>query len=127
MNMADYLEVKAGIGELRPRGESSLVEAVDLIAEAIACCRDRRINKLLIVTTGLAGISIPTLIDRFLMVEEWARESNGIVVAALVASPEYIHPQKFGVRVAEHFGLVADVFTSESDALRWLSNYDPRG
>jgi hypothetical protein len=127
MNMADYLEVKAGIGELRPRGESSLVEAVDLIAEAIACCRDRRINKLLIVTTGLAGISIPTLIDRFLMVEEWARESNGIVVAALVASPEYIHPQKFGVRVAEHLGLVADVFTSESDALRWLSNYDPRG
>ena len=127
MNMADYLEVKAGIGEFRPRGESSLVEAVDLIAKAIASCRDLRINKLLIVTTGFAGVSIPTLVDRFLMVEEWARESKGMVVAALVASSEYIHSQKFGVRVAEHFGLVADVFTSESDALTWLSNYDPRG
>ena len=127
MNMADYLEAKSGIVEFRPRGESTLVEAVDLISKAIAFCRDRRINKLLVVTTGLAGVSIPTLVDRFLMVEEWARESNGIVVAALVASPEYIHPQKFGVRVAEHLGLVADVFTSESDALRWLSNYDPRG
>ena len=61
------------------------------------------------------------------MVEEWARESNGLVVAALVAGPEYIHPQKFGVRVAEHFGLVADVFTSESDAMTWLSNYDRQG
>ena len=126
MNMADYLEVKAGIGEFRPRGESTLVEAVDLIAEAIASCRAQRITKLLVVTTGLAGVSIPTLVDRFLMIEEWARESKGIVVAALVASPAYIHPQKFGVRVAEHFGLVADIFTSESHALRWLSNYNPQ-
>ena len=102
-------------------------QAVHLITEAIACCRDRRTNRLLIVTTGLAGVSIPTLVDRFLMVEEWARESNGVVVVALVASPEYIHPQKFGVRVAADFGLVSDVFTSESDALTWLSNYGPRG
>jgi hypothetical protein len=62
-----------------------------------------------------------------LMVEQWARESSSMVVAAMVASPEYIHPQKFGVRVAADLGLVADVFTSESDALRWLSNYDRQG
>jgi hypothetical protein len=103
------------------------VEAVALITEAIACCRDQRIDKLLIVTTGLVGMSIPTLVDRFLMVEEWARQANGTVAAAMVASPEYIHPQKFGVRVAADFGLVADVFTSEQDALKWLSNYDPQG
>jgi hypothetical protein len=127
MNMADYLEVKAGIGEFRPRGECALVEAVDLITEAIAYCRNGRIDKLLVVTTGLIGVSIPTLVDRFLMVEQWARESSGMVVAAMVAGPEYIHPQKFGVRVAADLGLVADVFTSESDALRWLSNYDRQG
>jgi hypothetical protein len=127
MNMADYLEVKAGIGEFRPHGECALVEAVDLITEAIAYCRNGRIDKLLIVTTGLIGASIPTLVDRFLMVEQWARESSGMVVAAMVASPEYIHPQKFGVRVAADLGLVADVFTSESDALKWLSNYDRQG
>jgi hypothetical protein len=127
MNMADYLEVKEGIGEFRPRGECALVEAVDLITDAIAYCRDGHINKLLVVTTGLVGVSIPTLVDRFLMVEEWARKSNGLVVVAMVASPEYIHPQRFGVRVAADFGLVGDVFTSEADALRWLSNYDPLG
>ena len=123
MNMADYLVVREGICEFRPRGESSLVETVELITRAIAYCRDRHIVKLLVVTTGLVGVSIPTLIDRFLMVEEWAREAKGMVVAALVASPEYIHPEKFGVRVAADFGFVADVFTSEPDALKWLSNY----
>jgi hypothetical protein len=125
MNMADYLEIKAGIGEFRPRGECALVEAVDLITDAIGHCRDRRVNRLLVVTTGLVGVSIPTLVDRFLMVEQWAREASGMVVVAMVASPEYVHPQKFGVIVAADLGLVADVFTSESDALKWLSNYDP--
>jgi hypothetical protein len=126
MNMTDYLVVKAGIAEFRPRGKCTLVEAVDLITEAIGYCRGRRIDKLLVVTTGLVGVSIPTLVDRFLMIEEWALKSNGVVVAALVASPEYIHPQRFGLRVAADFGLVADIFTSEADALKWLSNYDPR-
>ena len=126
MNMTDYLVVKACIAEFRPRGECTLVEAVDLITEAIGYCRDRRIDKLLVLTTDLVGVSIPTLVDRFLMVEEWALKSHGVVVAAMVASPEYIHPQRFGVRVAADFGLVADIFTSEADALKWLSNYDPR-
>ena len=123
MKVTDHLEVRAGICEFRPRGESSLVDAVELITRAIAYCRDRHIDKLLVVTTGLSGVSIPTLVDRFLMVEEWARAANGMVVAALVASPEYIHPEKFGVRVAADFGFVADVFSSEADALRWLSTY----
>ena len=126
MKMADYLIVKAGIAEFRPLGECALVEAVDLITEAIGYCRHRRIDKLLVVTTGLVGMSIPTLVDRFLMVEEWAQKSDAMVVVAMVASPEYIHPQRFGVRVAVDFGLVADIFTSEADALKWLSNYDPR-
>ena len=123
MNMADHLVVSEGICEFRPRGESSLVEAVELIRRAIAYCRDRHIDKLLVVTTGLVGVSIPTLVDRFLMVEEWALAARGMVVGAIVASPEYIHPEKFGVRVAANFGWVADVFTSEADARRWLSNY----
>jgi hypothetical protein len=126
MNMADHLEVREGICEFRPRGESSLVEAVELITRAIAYCRDRRIDKLLVVTTGLVGVSIPTLVDRFLMVEEWAQTAKGMVVGAIVASPEYVHPEKFGVRVAADLGWVADVFTSEADALRWLSNYRAR-
>jgi len=102
-----------------------LLKWPDLTTDAIGHCRDRRVNRLLVVKMDLVGVSIPTLVDRFLMVEQWAREASGMVVVAMVVSPEYIHPQKFGVIVAADLGLVADVFSSESDALTWLSNYDP--
>ena len=75
---------------------------------------------LLVDATGLVDLPVPTLVDRFLMVEDWAQEAKGIVVVALVASPEYIHPRKFGVRVALEFGLVCDVYASEAEALEWL-------
>ena len=125
MKMTDHLEVRKDICEFRPRGESSLVEIVELITEAIAYCRDQRIGRLLIVGNDLAGVSIPTLVDRFLMVEEWAQAARGMIVAAIVAHQEYIHPEKFGVKVAADFGLTVDVFTSEVDALKWLSSYRP--
>jgi hypothetical protein len=113
-------EIREGIGYFSPRGECTLVEAAALVTSAIAHCRDRRVAKLLVDVTGLVGVAIPSLIDRFLMVEEWAQEGKGVVVAAMVVRPEYIHPKKFGVRVAADLGMVADVFTSEGDALKWL-------
>ena len=122
MHMLDHLEVGEGICQFRPCGECSLVDAVDLIRGAIAYCRDQSIDKLLVDVTGLVGVAIPSLVDRFLMVEEWAREGKGVVVMAMVARAEYIHPKKFGVKVATDFGLVLDVYTSETDAFRWLSS-----
>ncbi len=122
MHMLDHLEVGEGICQFRPCGECSLVDAVDLITGAIAYCRDQSIDKLLVDVTGLVGVAIPSLVDRFLMVEEWAREGKGVVVVAMVARAEYIHPKKFGVKVAADFGLVLDVYTSETDAFRWLSS-----
>ncbi len=77
MDMAHHVHIKNGVGDFRPIGETTLVEAVDLIAAAITYCRDRDIPKLLIVATGLTGVSIPTLVDRFLMAEEWAGEARG--------------------------------------------------
>jgi len=118
------LEVIDGVCQSRPRGECSLIEAVELINVAIAYCRERNIAKLLVNGTDLVGVPIPTLVDRFLMVEEWAQKAEGMVVVALVARAEYIHPQKFGIKVAADFGLTADVYTSEIHALAWLSSVD---
>jgi len=122
MHAPKNLEIESGIARFRPRGRSSLVEAVDRISSAIAYCREARIGRLLVDASGFVGVAIPTLVDRFLMIEEWALESNGIVKVALVVHPEYIHERKFGVKVAADFGLVADVHTSERDALAWLSS-----
>jgi hypothetical protein len=118
--MLEHLAVIDGICHFRPRGECSLVEAVELINRAIAYCRNERVTKLLVNGTGLVGIPVPSLVDRFLMVEEWAEKAKGMVVVVLVVQPEYIHPQKFGVKVAADFGLIADVYTSETDAFKWL-------
>ena len=79
-------------------------------------------NKLLVNATGLVGLPIPSLVDRFLMVEMWAQEAEGMVAVVMVVQAEYIDPKKFGVKVAADFGLVADVHTSETDAFKWLSS-----
>jgi len=118
--MLEHLEVIEGICQFRPRGECSLVEAVELISRAIAYCRDQHVAKLLVNGTGLVGIPVPSLVDRFLMVEEWAQKAKGMVVVVLVVHAEYIHPEKFGVKVAADFGMMSDIYTSETDALKWL-------
>jgi len=110
------------VGIFRPSGECSFVEAIELIRNAIERCRHREVSRLLVNLTGLTGISIPSLFDRFLALEELAHAAEGQVSVALVVPTEYIHPEKFGVAVAAHFGQKFDVFSSETDALVWISS-----
>jgi len=116
----DAIEYIDGVCQYRPRGKYSLVDAVDLISRAIAHCRDRGVTRLLIDASGFEDLPIPSLVDRFLMVEDWAQAANGTLVAVLVVPAQYIHPRKFGVKVAGSFGLVCDVYPTESAAMKWL-------
>ena len=120
MGIPDRLENSNGLWTYRPCGKHSLVEAVALVSSAISYCRESGVTRLLVDVTDLADLPIPTLVDRFLMVEEWAQLSNGVVVVAMVVPTEYIHPHKFGVKVALDFGLICDVYTSVEDASKWL-------
>jgi len=123
--MHEPMEIRDGLCTFRPSGNYSLVEAVDLVSGAIAHCRRRGVGKLLVDATRLVDLPIPTLVDRFLMVEDWAEEAKGTVVVVMVVPPEYIHPRKFGVKVAAHFGLICDVYASEESAAKWLSESAP--
>ena len=116
----DAIEVSDGLCKYCPRGKYSLVEAVDLISRAIAECRRSGARRLMIDVTGVEELPVPTLVDRFLMVEDWAQAAQGMVVVAMVTHPRYIHPRKFGVTVAAHLGLTCDVFTSRDAASKWL-------
>jgi hypothetical protein len=124
VSVENNLQLTAGICQFRPRGTCTLVEAVDIIRRAVGYCRHRGIARLLVDGRGLSGIPIPTLIDRFLMAEDWAEAAKGMVIVSLVVHEEYIHPEKFGVKVAAAFGLTLDVFSSESKATEWLSSVD---
>ena len=113
-------EMRDGTCIYRPHGKLSLVEAVDLISRAIAECRRSGAPRLLVDVTGIEDVPVPTLVDRFLMVEDWAQAAQSMVVVAMVTHARYIHPRKFGVTVAAHLGLTCDVFTSRDAASKWL-------
>jgi hypothetical protein len=108
--------------EYRPVAQCSLGEAADLIASALAFARDQGIKKLLVVTVRLTGFDPPNVIDRYEIIHQWARASGRAVQVAVVARPEMIDPQKFGVTVAYNIGFRCDVFPSEEEALAWLKS-----
>jgi hypothetical protein len=109
----------------RPQGSVSLVEGVAMVARAIERCRAGNIRKMLIDVTELTGYPIPTIDDRFWLAQDWAQAAQGALIVAVVALPEYIHPAKFGVRVAADAGLKSDVFTLVADAEAWLRANEP--
>jgi hypothetical protein len=117
-------EGQDGMCNCRLQGKHSLVEAVDLISRAISECRQAGWTRLLVDVTGVEDVPVPTLVDRFLMVEDWAQAAQSMVVVAMVTDAKYIHPRKFGVTVAAHLGLTCDVFVSREAASKWLMGTD---
>ena len=70
----------------------------------------------------MTGFRPPLIADRYFFIREWAEASGHIVRTALVARPEMIDRQKFGVTVAANNGFIADIFASEDEALAWLQS-----
>lgn len=125
MNMPDHFHTAEDHLCYRPVGHVSLLQAIDLIGAAIAFCREQQVPRLLVDTTKLTGFGTPTIFDRFELAERWARAADGSVKVVVVARPEIMDPNRFGVTVARNRGFWAQVFTSESEAQNWL--LDPDG
>ncbi len=128
MNDEDF-KIVGDHAEYRPMGRISLQQAIKMVAAAISLARERHVRNLLIDVSHLTGFKPPSVIDRYHFMHEWARAAGGTVRIAMVARPEMIDPQKFGVTVGVNLGLTSDVFASEEEALRWLtesSKSDPK-
>jgi len=87
--------------------------------DALVFAREHRIRKLLVNTSNLTGYQPPSLTARYFFVHSWARAARDVRIA-FVTRPERIDPRKFGITVAANLGCIAEVFTSEEDALKWL-------
>ena len=122
MSELQDFEIVGDHAEYRPIGELALGQATELITSGIAFARERQVKKLMVVTLGLAGFQPPNVIERYYFVHKWAKASDYFVRVVMVAHPEMIDPQKFGVTVATNIGFISDVFTSEEQALAWLRN-----
>jgi hypothetical protein len=124
MSKPEQYQIFEGHAEFRPAGHMPLSQAVQLVTMAITFTREQNITKLLIDTTGLTGFESPSVAARYFFMKEWAYAAGGLVCIAMVAQPEMIDPQKFGVTVGANLGLQSNVFASEEEALAWLR--DPR-
>jgi len=120
MSELEHFEIRGGLGFFHPFGRVTLEQAVGLVTAAIVFAREREVKKLLVDMTDLTGFDPPSMADRYFYVKDWARAAGGALCIAMVARPEMIHSQKFGVIVAAGADLVAEVFESESEALAWL-------
>ena len=104
----------------RPVGTMSMEKAVGRINDAIAVARKIGVKKMLVETRGLCGFDPPTAAERFWFIRKWTDTSCGQIRLAVVARPEMIDPEKFGVIVARNRGMVSNVITSEAEATAWL-------
>ena len=120
MNTPDCMQILEEFARFSPQGKVTLEQAIAQISRAIGYCRQAKHERLLIDITALSGFKSPPIGARYWFVQEWAREADGQVTIAMVARPDYIDPEKFGVLIAANAGLKGNVFASEPEALDWL-------
>ena len=122
MSELQYFKIVGDHGEYRPSGQVSAAQMAQLLTSAIAFAREQHVGKLLVDTRELTGFRSPSLADRYFFIREWADAAGQAVRVVLVARPEMIDAQKFGVTVAANSGLISEIFPTEDEALAWLQN-----
>jgi hypothetical protein len=116
----EHFELLPDRAVLRLAGAIPMAEGVQRITAAIKCARAHKKEKLLVVANDLNPLEKPSVSTRYFFVREWAAAAEGAIRIAMVARPEMIDPEKFGVTVAANAGLIGDVFTTEAEAIAWL-------
>ena len=122
MDALTDFEIVGDRGYFRPSGSVSLDQAVKMIDAALRDARTRGLREVVVNVTGLTGFASPSVGNRYSFIRQWARTAGGRVRPALVARPEHIDPEKFGVTVAANRGWDANVFVTEADAIVWLDH-----
>jgi hypothetical protein len=121
----EQFEEKESYAVFRPVGEIPFPTFADLLSRAVLLCHEKKIEKLLVDSTGLTGFASPGLIERFNLAERIALDARASVKIAHVAHPEWVRSGKFSVMVAKNRGLAGKNFYSESEALKWLLGGTP--
>ncbi|HEY2847140.1 MAG TPA: hypothetical protein VGI80_04930 [Pyrinomonadaceae bacterium] len=110
-----------GHGCLELGGEETLEATVNTI-DAILFCRETGVRCLLVDIKEVTGFPSPTIAARFEFISRWAATSEGKVLISIVARPEMILDDKFGVLIAANRGMVSDVFPDAREATQWLKD-----
>jgi hypothetical protein len=104
----------------RPAAVVTFAQVIELCSTAVAFARAQNIQWLLVDTMLLTGFGPPNTVDRFEFAQRCAQAADGAVKVAFVARLEMIDGERFGVQVARNRGFLANIFSSEAEALDWL-------
>jgi hypothetical protein len=126
MEMPEDFSLEEGYGCFQPAGDFTLKEITNRIDRAIAYCRENKIRALIANITRVTGFAPPTLTERFHFISHWAFTSSGTVTVCLIARPEMVLADKFGVVIAGNRGMKGDIFTDHDEAVRWIKTHLPR-
>lgn len=105
---------------LRPAGALTIEKTRGLISSAVEEAKRLGLGKLLVLAADIDLPHLPTTLDRYNAIVEWARAGGGAVRIAIVTRAEIMDPGRFDVRLASVLGSQLHVSTSESDAVAWL-------
>ncbi len=120
MKVSDYLQIEEGYASFRPVGKVTFEEGVAACVEAIRVAAEQGLTRLLMNLTGLTGLGPISTLERFWCAEQFASAARPGFKLAVVANPDTIDQQHFGLTVARNRGLDANVSTTEEEALVWL-------
>jgi putative SOS response-associated peptidase YedK len=127
MDAPEFFSLAGGHAVYRPVAHLPLPRAIEMVSGVITYATENQIDRLLVDTTRLTGFDPPLTWERFRMAERFARAARGAAIKiALVALPQMVDPERFGVTVAHNRGLLANVFTSEPPAVAWLLDPNAR-
>jgi hypothetical protein len=120
MSNSELFEITEGYAAFRPVGTVTIPQGIEILGKAVAFARENKLHNLLLDTRGLTGFDPPEIFERYRLAERLASEGKSAVKVVVVARPEMIHPEKFGMIVARNRGLLANVFATEAESLAWL-------
>lgn len=98
-----------------PFQAAKLEEVIGSVVQAVS---RKGANRLLLNTLAMTGPG-PSFMERYKVGISMLPLPKGVRVANLV-KPEWIDPEKFGLRVAQNRGIDADIFSDLDQALAWL-------
>jgi hypothetical protein len=116
----EWLDERARFALFTLSGPFAISPGVQLIAEAIAAATARDIRGLVVDIRGIEGVASPGVGARHEFARTWAAVAGPRLRVAMVSRPEFIDPEKFGMVAARNFGLIANIFETQAEAVYWL-------
>jgi hypothetical protein len=115
-----WIDERARFALFTLAGPFAISNGVALIAQAIAAATARDIRGLVVDIRGIEGVESPGVGARHEFARVWAAAAGPRLHVAMVSRPEFIDPERFGMVAARNFGLVANIFETQAEAVYWL-------